>query len=105
MTQIIIAGVMLVISVTMIVYSLMPSRKEKEEHLLRRMQGTQPGDIEVEIKRVAKESATQRMFDRVAPIAMKPVMPKSDEEMTTLRVKLANAGIRRDNAAGLFDLK
>ena len=29
-------------------------------------------------------------------------MPKSDEEMSRLRVKLANAGFRRESAPGAF---
>lgn len=102
MTELALIGVMSVLSVVMIVYSLMPNRKEQDEHLRRRITGATVGDQEADIRKAAKESAAQRMLEKVAPFAMKPVMPKSEQEMTTLRVKLANAGIRRENAAGLF---
>jgi tight adherence protein C len=102
MTQIMIIGAMLVVSIAMILYSLLPNRREREEQLLRRMSGRKAGDDDSRIRQQAKESVAQRVLRKFAPIAVKPVMPKSDEEMSTLRIKLANAGLRTDSAPGMF---
>jgi hypothetical protein len=42
------------------------------------------------------------MLEKVAPLAMKPVMPASEEEMTALRDKLSQAGFRRETAVRYF---
>lgn len=102
MMQIILIGVMVVVSVAMIVYSLLPSRRQREEQLLRRMAGRKSGDDESRLRPQARESAAQKVLRTFAPIAVKPVMPKSDEEMSTLRIKLANAGFRSDGAPAMF---
>jgi tight adherence protein C len=49
-----------------------------------------------------RPSAARQMLDKVAPYAMKPVMPKSDAEMSTLRERLSNAGFRKENASRNF---
>ena len=54
------------------------------------------------LRKQAKESVAKKMVERVAPIATRPVMPRSPEDMSRLNVKLANAGFRRENAANLF---
>jgi tight adherence protein C len=102
MTYIILIAVMLVVSVAMILYSLLPDRKEDEAHVLRRMSGRSPEQDVHELRERARRSATEKVLTRFAPLAMKPVMPKSDEQMSTLRVKLANAGLRRENVVSLF---
>lgn len=102
MTQIMLIGTMVVISVAMILYSLLPARRDREEQLLRRMAGRKTGDDETWIKQQARVSAAQKVLRRFAPLAIKPVMPRSDEEMSTLRIKLANAGLRSENAPAMF---
>jgi tight adherence protein C len=103
MTQVILIGVMVVLSVAMIIYSLLPNRRDREEKLLRRMSGRRVGDEESSsLRQQAKPSAAEKVLRKVAPIAVKPVMPKSEEEMSTLRVKLSNAGLRSDSAPAMF---
>ncbi len=100
MTELVIIGVMVIASAAMIVYSLWPSRDEEEDTVVRRMKGQRSArDGE---KKHVKTSTAKELVKRVAPIAVKPVMPKSDEEMSTLRVKLSNAGFRRESAVTLF---
>lgn len=99
MTEILLIGVLVVVSVAMVIYALMPARREQQEQLLRRMTGRKAGGDVAKLKQVARESATQKVLKRFTPLAMKP---KSEEEMSNLRIKLANAGIRNDAAPMMF---
>jgi tight adherence protein C len=101
-SDIIILGALVACSIAMILYSMWPAKKEQRDHVLRRMAGKR-AEAEMALKKNAKGGGTaQKMLDKFAPIAMRPVMPKSDAEMTTLREKLANAGFRQDSATKYF---
>jgi len=100
MTELILVVVMVVISAAMIAHSLWPAKKEQEEAILRRMSGKRAA--EETKKQGAGESAAKRLVQKIAPIAVRPVMPKSDEQMSALRVKLSNAGFRRESAGPFF---
>ena len=101
MTQMILLLVLVIISVMMIVYSFLPDRKKDEEKVLRRMAGRSSATPEL-LAREQRKSATQQVMEKVAPIAMKPIMPRSAEEMSTLREKLAQAGFRGDSVVRNF---
>ena len=94
--------VMIAVSVAMIAYSLMPRKRDEQETILRRMSGRRATDETALLRKQAKESVAKKMVRKVAPLATRPVMPKNAEEMSRLHVKLANAGMRRDNATTLF---
>lgn len=94
--------IMIVVSAGMIGYSLLSSRSKDQDAVMRRMSGKRAVDDLDQARRQAKKSAAAKMMERIAPLAVKPVMPRSDEEMTMLKVKLANAGFRRQNASTLF---
>ena len=102
MNELVLLGLLAVVSAGLIIYALWPKDKVNKEALKRRMMGKRGVDETVEIQNQAKESTAQKMLERVAPIAMRPVMPKSDSEVSILRIKLANAGFRRENASTLF---
>ncbi len=102
MSQLALLGLLAVVSVGLILYALWPKGKVDKEALKRRMMGKRGVDEASEIQKQAKESTAQKMLERVAPIAMRPVMLKSDTEVSMLRIKLANAGFRRENASTLF---
>ena len=103
MNQALILGGLIVVSVIMVLYSLMPAKKDDREKILRRMSGRgKDGDLSKGPVKSAKTSATKQVIDKVASKAMKPVMPKSDEEMSTLRQKMAQAGFRHDSATSVF---
>lgn len=95
-------GVLIIISAALIAYALWPKRQVDENVLKRRLIGRRKMDEQLDIQKKAKESTAQKMLERVAPIAMRPVMPKDDSEFSMLRVKLSNAGFRRENAASLY---
>jgi tight adherence protein C len=103
MIELIVLAVMVILSVSMIVYAFWPKGNEKEEAVLRRVKGSPSAtEPERQRKKSSKPSAASQLVKKVAPIAIKPVMPKSDEEMSNLRVKLSNAGFRRESAVTLF---
>jgi len=101
MTQSVMLIGLIVVSVMLVVYSLLPDRKAREEQVLRRMAGKKSetaGPLPLE----RRKSAAQQVLEKVAPIAMKPVMPRSDEQMSTLREKLAQAGYRGESVVRIF---
>jgi tight adherence protein C len=104
MNEVYILGGLVVVSVIMILYSLMPAKKDDREKILRRMSGKrQDGKVAGGQAKPQKGSAAKQMIDKVAPhLAVKPVMPKSEEDMTTLRQKLAQAGFRHDSVTTVF---
>jgi tight adherence protein C len=95
---------LIVISISLIAYALLPNRRrEEQETLRRRMTDGQSSAERLEgLRRQAKDSMGEKMMKKMAPLAMKPVMPKNAEEMSRLRMKLSNAGFRRENAPTLF---
>jgi len=97
-------GGLIVLSVSLITYSLLPSRKEEEQEVIRRRMsgGKSSRDGTDGLGEQAKESVAAKMMTKVAPIAVRPVMPKNAEEMSKLRVKLSVAGLRKENAPTLF---
>lgn len=94
--------ILAVVSVVMIVYALMPNKSDDEDRVRRRMRGKRSEDNVEDLRNKARESVTAKMMEKVAPIAIKPVMPKDSTEMSKLRQKLCSAGFRRDNASTLF---
>lgn len=105
MNEMVILGILVAISIALVLYSLLPSRREDEEHVLRRMagkrvQGGEPGAPGGDGP--TSFSAARQMLEKVAPYAMKPVMPKSDAEMSTLRERLSQAGFRRETSTRYF---
>lgn len=89
-------AILLVVSAVMIAVAFWPGAKDEQATVIRRMTGRRKADPSAAGQ--PKRSATARLMERVAPIAVKPVLPKSDQEMSRLRMKLANAGFRRESA-------
>jgi len=102
MTQMLILLILVVVSAGLVIYSLLPDRKDEEEKLRRRMAGKR-SHVEQPLAGIEKKPSTaKQMMEKVAPYAMKPVMPRSDEEMSTLRGKLAQAGYRHEAMTRYF---
>ncbi len=97
-----VVGFMILMSMALVVYSLWPKNKDDSQTIQRRMIGRSRKDDITDIRKRAKASVAQKVVKNLAPFAMRPVMPKNAEDMSKLRLKLANAGFRRDNAATLF---
>lgn len=102
MSELILIGAMVTLSAAMIAHALWPRDKDEEEAVLRRMRGKQLGEDPDASRGSDKDSAASKFVKKVAPIAVRPVMPKSDEDMSNLRVKLSNAGFRRESVVTLF---
>ena len=49
-----------------------------------------------------KASAAREILEKVAPIAIKPVMPRNDEQMSAIKEKLSQAGYRHESATRYF---
>lgn len=103
MSVYLIAG-MIVVSIALIAYAVLPSKwREEKDTIRRRMTSGKTSRETLDVLRdQSKDSMGKKMMKKVAPIAVRPVMPKSAEEMSKLRVKLSNAGFRRENAPTLF---
>lgn len=102
MNDIAMLAVLGVVSIALIVYALFPKGTQEQEHVRRRMTGRRESqELEV-VKDRSQHSAARQVLDKLAPYAIKPVMPGSAEEMTTLKHKLAQAGFRRDTATKYF---
>ena len=101
MTFIMLAGLSM-FSLALIIYALMPRKSDEREPVRRRMTRSKGGSDVEALRRQARDSVAAKMVDKVAPIAVKPVMPQSDAEMSKLRVKLSTAGFRRERAPVLF---
>ena len=98
-------GLMLAASVGLIAYSMMPGSKQRDTQILRRVAGKrgEGKDKDANPLRVAqKASAAENLVKMAAPFLSKPVMPKSQQEQSTLRIKLARAGYRSDAAPTMF---
>lgn len=93
---------MLVVSVVMIVYSFWPKKSDGEETIKRRMTGRSAQSAVAAIRKQAKESVAKKVLDKVAPIAVRPSMTGNVEEMSKLRIRLAQAGLRSDTAPRTF---
>jgi len=73
------------------------SRIQQQETLQRRLDDERPGGKEKE-----EHSAAAWFRKKAAPVLAKPAKPKSASEQTTLRIRLANAGLRSETAPAVF---
>ncbi len=96
-------GFLLATSVGLIAYSLMPSKRNREMQILRRAAGKRAeGKDDSPARAAQKTSAAETLVKKAAPFLSKPVMPKNQQDQSTLRKKLARAGYRSDGAATIF---
>lgn len=91
-------ALLFVASIALVIYALWPKDSESQDAIKRRMTGRSAESAVSAIRKQAKESVAKRVMNTVAPIAVKPVMLGSAEEMSRLRMKLAQAGVRSENA-------
>jgi tight adherence protein C len=94
--------VLVAISVVCIAYALMPAGKDNDDRVKRRMIGKKRTTDISDLRHKARESVTTKMVRRVAPIAIKPVMPKDSADMSKLRQKLCSAGFRSESSSTTF---
>ena len=90
-------AILLVISVTLIAYSVIASKIAHRETMKRRMD-----DGAVARRRGEESSASEWFKKRAAPLLASPVKPKSASEQSNLRMRLANAGLRGESTPVIF---
>jgi len=95
-------GIMVVASIVLVVYALWPSTSPDEDAIKRRITGRTAQDSVAAVRQKAKESVAKRVMQTVAPLAVRPVMLGNPEDISRLRMKLANAGFRGEKAPTLF---
>ena len=105
--ELLLLGLLLATSVGLVAYSMMPGSKKREMQVLRRVAGRRGGGKESEkdaspVRAAQKASTAETLVKMAAPFFSKPVMPKNQQEQSTLRVKLAKAGYRSDGAPTMF---
>lgn len=101
-TNVITLAVLVVFAVALVVYSLLPRKRDDRDVVKRRLWGRRGTDEEAEIRDKARESATNDLVRKATPMLSRIVMPSSDEGQTNLRIKLSNAGFRQAQAQTLF---
>ncbi|MBK9121373.1 MAG: type II secretion system F family protein [Phycisphaerales bacterium] len=102
LVNLIILSVLTVLAVGLIVYSLWPKSGIDAGAVKRRLGGRRGTDEEALIRDQAKATASNSIVRKATPMFAKLVMPVSEEQLSNLRLKLANAGFRQPQAQTLF---
>ena len=92
-------GGMIVVAVAMIVYALMPNKKDESEIVRRRTAGLgkDRGGQSLEEKAKARaQTESAGVFAKAAPYLSRPAMSKNADDQSALRKKLASAGLRKE---------
>jgi tight adherence protein C len=95
-------AVLIVLALVLVIYSLLPKKRDDRDVVKRRLAGRRGTDEEAEIRARARASAADDLVKKATPVLSRIIMPTSDQEQTNLRVKLANAGYRQPQAQTLF---
>jgi len=95
-------GILLVLGIGLIVYSLYSRKGEGHDTLKRRLEGRRGIDETADIKEKARASATKSLVKRATPVLSRIVMPTSNQEQSQLREKLTQAGYRAPQAQTVF---
>jgi tight adherence protein C len=94
--------VLFLVSVLLIVFSLWSGGSSQDETVKRRIAGRSMTSTVAAVRKQAKESVAKKVLETVAPLAIRPVMLSNAEDLSKLRIKLARAGIRTENAPTIF---
>lgn len=95
-------GGLVLISIILIIYALWPKPTPDDEAIKRRMSGKSAESTLKELRAQAKESVAMKVLDAVAPLAIRSSIKNDAEQMSKLRMKLATAGMRAENAPTFF---
>jgi tight adherence protein C len=101
-TNVITLGILAAFAFGLILYSLLPRKREDRDAVKRRLWGRRGADNEAEVRARAKDSATGELMRKAAPVLSKLTMPNSDQAQSKMRLKLAGAGFRGPQAQTLF---
>lgn len=96
--QVVVIVVLIPVAVTLVAYAFLVAGGKTERHsrLMERLgQAPQVEQISAEGR---EPGVAEEIVKRAAPVLARPVMPKTDVERSNLRVRMANAGYRRESA-------
>ncbi len=96
-----IIGGLILVSIMLIVFALLPKGPKEDDAIRRRMTGRSAQSNLAELRKEAKKSVAQKVLSTVAPIAI-PTSMKNAEQVSRLRMKLACAGLRSESAPTTF---
>lgn len=100
--ELITIGVLILVAVGLVAYSVMPASRDERGLVRRRLAGQSATDEVSEIREKAKISAANELVKKATPMLNKLVMATTDQEQTQLRQKLATAGYRQPQAQTIF---
>jgi len=92
-------AILVILSISLISYSVLAARIRQQDVLKRRLDERKPT---VGRQRAQESSAGAWFRKKAAPLLAKPVNPKSVSDQSNLRIRLANAGLRSGSAPVLF---
>jgi tight adherence protein C len=102
-TDLVMIAVLGGIAAALVLYSLWPNKREKQDRVQRRSAGLAAQRDSEQLKEKARRRAVApRILEKAAPLLSRPVMPKNASEQSTLRAKLVSAGYRRESALMIF---
>lgn len=90
------------VAVAMVIYSLLPNRKDDADAVKRRTAGLRPDQDPNALRSQAKQRASSSMFAKAVPLLSRPVMPKNEDEQSNIKSKLVAAGYRNESTTTLF---
>ena len=94
---------MVLVAGGLVLYSFLPHRRDRIEAVMRRTAGLTGEDEKASVQNKARLRASgPSVLEKAAPFLSKPMMPKNAEEQSTLKAKLASAGLRRESAPVVF---
>jgi len=93
--------IMLILSAGLIAYSIWSTRTDSQQRMRRRLRAdsARPG---LPVRPQTESTTGKWIKEKIAPALAKPVRSKSEENQSRLKVKLANAGFRREGATVIF---
>jgi len=97
-----ITAMMLAVAIGLVAYSLWPRSSDQRDAIKRRLSGQRAVDEVAELREKARLSAADHLVKKATPMLSRLVMPTSDVNQTNLRMRLANAGLRWQQAQMLF---
>jgi len=100
--SVVLIACLILVSVCLVGYSLFSSRFERQDRIKQRMKAD-TNKVGPHALKAQQQSTAKKWFkEKAAPVLAKPVKPKTDSDQSRLRIKLANAGFRRESAPVIF---
>ena len=96
-------GILAILSLSMIIYPLLPQKEDKRRKVIDRLQNRARSTAKKDSKTTQRKTgAAKSLFARAAPALSKPSMPQTEQARSNLRMKLANAGFRGQQTPAAF---